>query len=400
MLQPFKVSRPYTSAARLVISRSLIFLVMIGIIRSILYIIIEDKIPAIDEESAAQRNWPQKSPFDVRSSDISSPGEGNTSSKGPGTKQGKRFPTVLWSEGSPNHIPSSWTNENTMVDWDTITIRSPVDKEFVPPSGDKRDFTSFVVYAWPCSKLPANCLNYGRKRYRKKCKSPEWRICDGHFNEEGMRISGAVDFRIFCRELEAASAEFKLRQTPSAGAAAVRYVRSWFVNSSTALLPRLLYSQTVPFSSDRSRKVGSDDSVIDWWLMPNLLDSITAIQDLLTEEDKTVIHSWFRDFLKFISRDKVRRLHNRHPANHGPWYDVVYYSLCAWLGDHDAMRAQAPWTKEKLDRMVEADGNMPHETSRRSSVYYYIYTLDSFAVCAALLSRIGEDLWSLSLIHI
>ena len=140
--------------------------------------------------------------------------------------------------------------------------------------------------------------------------------------------------------------------------------------------------------------MGSDDSVIDWWLMPNLLDSITAIQDLLTEQDKAIIHSWFRDFLKFISRDRVRHLHNRHPSNHGPWYDVVYYSLCAWLGDYDAMRAQAPWTKEKLDRMVEADGNMPHETSRRSSVYYYIYTLDSFAVCAALLSRVGEDLWS------
>ena len=159
------------------------------------------------------------------------------------------------------------------------------------------------------------------------------------------------------------------------------------------MLPRLLYSQTIPYTSDPSRKVGSNDSVIDWWRMPEMLDSITAIQDLLAEDEKLIIHTWFADFFTFISRDGVRGLHNRHPSNHGPWYDVVYYSLCVWLGQYDACREQAPWTKEKLDRMVEANGDMPHETGRKSSVYYYIYTLDSFALCAALLSKVGEDLW-------
>jgi hypothetical protein len=43
--------------------------------------------------------------------------------------------------------------------------------------------------------------------------------------------------------------------------------------------------------------------------------------------------------------------------------------------------------------MLEPGGDMPHETSRKSSVYYYIYTLDAFAVCATLLARAGEDLW-------
>ena len=308
-------------------------------------------------------------------------------------EQGKRFPNLLWTESSSIKAPKDWMEAIKLRDWDNIKIKSPVDKEMIPPSGDKRDFTSIVVYSWPCDKLPAVCLNYGRRKYTTPCQAPEWRICDGHFNEEGMRYSGYRDFCDFSKELEIAAGEYKLRKTHSAGAAAVRYVRSWYVNSSTAMLPRLLYSQTIPYTSDPSRKVGSNDSVIDWWRMPEMLDSITAIQDLLAEDEKLIIHTWFADFFTFISRDGVRGLHNRHPSNHGPWYDVVYYSLCVWLGQYDACREQAPWTKEKLDRMVEANGDMPHETGRKSSVYYYIYTLDSFALCAALLSQVGEDLW-------
>lgn len=208
-----------------------------------------------------------------------------------------------------------------------------------------------------------------------------------------MRYAGYRDFTDFSKELELAAGEFKLRKTRTAGEAAVRFLRSWFVNSSTALFPRLLYSQTVPYTSDPWRKVGNNDSVIDWWRMPEMLDSITSVQELLTEDERTVIRKWFADFFRFISQEGIRGLHNRHPSNHGPWYDAVYYSLCVWLGEHDACRAQAPWTRDKLDRMVEAGGDMPHETGRKSSVYYYIYTLDAFAVCAALLARVGEDLW-------
>ena len=98
-------------------------------------------------------------------------------------EQGKRFPDLLWTESSSIKAQKDWMEAIKLRDWDNIKIKSPVDKEMIPPSGDKRDFTSIVVYSWPCDKLPAVCLNYGRRKYTTPCQAPEWRICDGHFNE-------------------------------------------------------------------------------------------------------------------------------------------------------------------------------------------------------------------------
>lgn len=46
-----------------------------------------------------------------------------------------------------------------------------------------------------------------------------------------------------------------------------------------------------------------------------------------------------------------------------------------------------------MERMFDADGNLPHETGRHSSVYYYVYTLDAFAVMVDLCVQLGTDLW-------
>lgn len=74
-------------------------------------------------------------------------------------------------------------------------------------------------------------------------------------------------------------------------------------------------------------------------------------------------------------------------------YDVVYMSIARWIGEDALVVAQSQELKNKIDRLIKASGDMPHETSRYQSVYYFAYTLDAYAVAAELATQVGVDVW-------
>ena len=161
------------------------------------------------------------------------------------------------------------------------------------------------------------------------------------------------------------------------------------------MIPRLLYSQIIPNSTIADRRTGSIDCVIDFWDITRLLDAITLVQDALQQHEKEIITQWFYKFLMFISDDnpQIKARHDRHNSNHGAWYDVVYMSIARWIGEDALVRKQAVALEEKIDRLVKRSGDMPHETSRYQSVYYFAYTLDAYAVAAELAAQVGVDVW-------
>jgi hypothetical protein len=280
---------------------------------------------------------------------------------------------------------------------------SPTLKEEVPGSGDKRDYMTFVPYAWPCKSRPTECMDYNRKEHPAsilECKDNAWIICDGKFNVEAsahldythfQQMSNAVQHAAFSVAAVHPGHKFDKQALQFA----VGQLRAWFIKPATAMHPRLRYSQIIPNSTILDRRYGSADCVIDFWDVTRLLDAITLIQDALTLLERQALTRWFHAFLMHISVEnpKIKDLHDRHTSNHGTWYDVVYMSIAKWIGEDQLVVQQTASLKNRLDRLLDISGDMPHETTRYQSVYYYAYTLDAYAVAAELAAQVGVDVW-------
>jgi len=279
---------------------------------------------------------------------------------------------------------------------------SVTDKPVVPPSGDKRDFMTTVVYAWDCKQRPANCHPYvggehgaGGKPYDEKtlrCETDAWLICDAQFNHKVME---ELDNRRLSRVIKNVQTLAKAWHTTGdreAPALAVEQLRVFFVDDKLSVLPRLLYSQVIPHTPDRS--TGSLDCVIDWYEVHLLLDAVSLMQPVMPTDTVLGLQKWFADFLKFITKPDIKALHDNHRINHGTWYNVVAMSIATWLGATQVVKDQAEVAKDQIKRMIAANGDMPGETERTQSVYYFGYTLESFAMIAHLCMGVGVDLWN------
>jgi len=279
---------------------------------------------------------------------------------------------------------------------------SVTNKPVVPPSGDKRDFMTTVVYAWECKHRPADCTAYsGGKDGSKgepldeknlRCETDAWVICDAQFNTKVME---ALDFRRLSRVINNVHTLAKAWQASGdreALALAVEQLRVFFVDGKLSVLPRLLYSQVVPNTPDRS--TGSLDCVIDWYEVHLLLDAVSVMQPDMHADTVLSLQKWFAEFLKFITKPDVKALHDNHRINHGTWYSVVVMSIAAWLGATQVVKDQAEVAKDQIKRMIAANGDMPGETERVQSIYYFGYTLESFIMIAHLGMGVGVDLWN------
>ena len=82
------------------------------------------------------------------------------------------------------------------------------------------------------------------------------------------------------------------------------------------MLPRLMYSQVLPGSTDstnstnstdRDRADGSLGAVVDFWDITRLLDAISLMGDSLPDPLKRALRGWFKEFLGYISTPAIKR---------------------------------------------------------------------------------------------
>ena len=311
--------------------------------------------------------------------------------------EGRSLPFVLLDRKALRSLklnpPSDWVDilgravTGFLEDEKTKGPYTALDKGVVPPNGDKREFMTLVPYAWECSKRPEDCVDYGRVAHsaeKLKCLTQEWIICDGRFNREVMDTMDYAHLAKVIQMVEKAALSYHMSGNTQAVGLVERQLRAWFLDPTTSIHPRLLYSQIIPFSSNPDRAKGSLDCVIDWYDITRLLDGVSILQDVLNPADLIQLQGWFADFLAFITKPDIKTQHYRHLSNHGPWYDVVTMSIARWIGASNYIRAQCETAKYRVKRHISPNGDMHHETARFQSVYYYAYTMDAFVLVAHL----------------
>ena len=253
---------------------------------------------------------------------------------------------------------------------------SVVDKEVIPPSGDKRDYMSQAPYWWPDSEMEDG-LPYLQR--------------DGEVNPES-DSSDMNRLAALCSALSTLASAYFFSDHEEFAERAGLLLRTWFLDETTAMNPHLEYGQAIPGRCEGRGSGIIDTSGLGWLVeMVGLLGASPA----WNLDDQKGLQRWCATYLDWLLESSHGRAEAMRENHHGTWYDVQLVSLALFIGRDELARKIA---EESVPRRIEVqlapDGAQPQEISRTRSLSYCAMNISAFFDLADLGRRVGVDLWS------
>jgi hypothetical protein len=281
---------------------------------------------------------------------------------------------------------------------------SVMDKEVVPPSGDKHDYMSQAPYWWP------DPTKRGGRPYIRR---------DGERNPEINRITDHDNLGQLIDAVSTLGLAFYFTGREDYARHAALLVRTWFLDPGTRMNPHLRFGQGIPGITE-GRGIG----IIETRGLPELIDGVLlvkagevrltasakataspperlaqrrkpdATRAVLTADDEIGLQAWMREYLLWLVESVHGKDESKNGNNHETWYDVQVASLALYTGQRDLARRTLEGSRERIARHIEPDGRQPRELERTRSWDYSIFNLRAFFQLASLGERAGVDLWS------
>jgi hypothetical protein len=248
-----------------------------------------------------------------------------------------------------------------------------MDKEKIPPSGNKHDYTSLAIYYWP-NPATKDGLPYVSKDGQR---NPELKKFDAE--PKSAMIDGVLTLTL--------AGYFSGDKKYSAAAA--RLLDDWFLNPATRMNPNLNYAQHIPGVCD-GRGIG----IIDTYNFVSLTDAITLLNGSgeLTPAQFQGLKKWFSDFAAWLMESKNGRDESVTRNNHGTAYDVQLTSCLLFAGKtEEAKKIMSEFMQRRVFKQIEPDGSQPLELSRTLSFHYSWYNLTHIIDMAAIARPYGID---------
>ncbi len=253
---------------------------------------------------------------------------------------------------------------------------SVVEKDMVPPSGDKHDYMSIGPYWWPDPSKPDG-LPYVRR--------------DGEVNPErhegdNTRMRAMVD------AVETLALAYYLFEHEPYAERAAKLLRTFFLAPKTRMNPHLQYGQAIP-----GRVTGRGIGLIDTTCLVGLVDAVGMLGSSAawTDDDQAGLVAWFEAYLDWMLTSSHGRAERRYFNNHGTWYDVQVGSFGRFVGNDDLVRTTLrEWSKGRIASQIEPNGAQPHELARTLSFNYSAMNLRGFMHLATLGEQVDVDLWN------
>ena len=252
---------------------------------------------------------------------------------------------------------------------------SVVDKEAVPPSGDKRDYMSQAPYWWPDPERE------GGQPYLRR---------DGEVNPE-VEAYDQRPLGLLCSALSTLVPAYFFSDLERFAEHAGLLLRTWFLDEATAMNPHLEYGQAIP-GHCLGRGIGIIDTHGFGWLleMVGLLQASAA----WNQDDQRGLQDWFAAYLDWLLTSDHGLEAAAQNNNHGTWYDVQVASIALYVGrDEVAKKICTESLSRRLAVQVEPDGRQPLELARTRSLDYCAMNLTAFFDLADLGRQVGVDLW-------
>lgn len=253
---------------------------------------------------------------------------------------------------------------------------SVIDKEVVPPSGDKHDYLSYSRYWWPNPDTPDG-LPYVRR--------------DGVVNRKLLAQGDRNTIGAFYKDSESLSLAAYLIDQDRYGPKAISLLRAWFISPATRMNPHLEYGQGVP-----GRATGRGVGIIDTRHFIRVLDSVALLDSLgaIASDDMAALRSWFGEYLDWMLTSKLGQKEANAQNNHGSWFAAQASYLAVFVGREKlATQIVREVQKSRIPSSIQPDGSQPEELERTRSLHYSLFNLSALSVVARVGESVGIDLW-------
>jgi hypothetical protein len=248
--------------------------------------------------------------------------------------------------------------------------------EFIPPSGDKRDYASFGAYWWP-DPTKKDGLPFIRK--------------DGVTNEAQKALGDKNHFGAFTKDLESLSLAYFYFDEEKYAEHAIHLLEDWFLNPETRMNPHLEYAQAV-----LGRNHGKNSGIIDTRDFIFVIESLELLKEspAYTPELEHGLKEWFTEFLHWLKTSKHGRKEGQEPNNHGSWYQAQAMRIALFLEDATTARELLDHVRNELiPSQIMSDGTQPEELARTNAFHYSIFNLHALGMIARMGESLDADLW-------
>lgn len=253
---------------------------------------------------------------------------------------------------------------------------SVMSKTQVPPSGDKHDYMSLSIYAWPNPKT-ANGLPFVIK--------------DGEKNPSTASIQDKANLTTVIDVAQELGYAYYFTNNQTYAAKASTFLKTWFIDAVTKMNPNLNYAQATPGKTD-----GGSGGIIDTAELPKVVDAVGLLSGAkswsATNTDQ--MKSWFRSYLTWLRTSAAGKAESATTNNHLTWYDDQLMSYALFTGQTAFATSVAKGAETAIiAKQIQPDGTQPAELARATSWSYSTYNVEALARLAQLASDVHVDLW-------
>jgi len=252
---------------------------------------------------------------------------------------------------------------------------SVMDKNRVPPSGDKHDYVSQAPYFWRDTNSPDG-------KYIRR---------DGERNPESGKDSDAGHIGQICSNVHSLALAYYFSGKEEYAEHAAKLLRVWFLEPATRMNPNLNFGQGIPGEVD-----GRPMGIIGTRGFVGLVDAIRLLagSKSWTADDQKGMVAWMTQYLDWLQTSKIGKGEGDATNNHGTFYDTQVAAIAAFVGKSDLARKIISDAKEKrIAKQIEPDGKMPRELQRTKSFGYSAFNLRALEDLASIGQNLGIDLW-------
>lgn len=253
---------------------------------------------------------------------------------------------------------------------------SVMEKKNNPPSGDKHDYMSLAPYFWP-DPAKADGLPYIRK--------------DGETNPEVKEYKDKEYMPKLCEVVQTLGLAYYFSGNNAYAQHAAKLVKVWFLDAATKMNPNLNYAQAMKGHND-----GRGAGMIDARHFVKLIDGIGLLQGTKawSNDDDLALKQWFREYLNWMqtSKNGVDEMHAAN--NHGVFYEAQRMCIALYLDSMELAKKVADNVKGRIEKQIDANGFLPLEMERTTSLHYSTFAVEAFFLIAAMSEKTGTDLWN------
>ncbi|KAI8144592.1 alginate lyase domain-containing protein, partial [Fennellomyces sp. T-0311] len=256
------------------------------------------------------------------------------------------------------------------------TLFSVVQKSIAVPGGnDQHDYMSLARYFWPNKSQP-----HGMPYIRH----------DGKVNPEIEKVPDYMMFRNLVKHVQFLALGYHYFDNETYAERAVARLHDWFINPKTRMNPHLQYASLV-----RGYQTGRAKGIIDFHVVPELLDSVAILQysDAWKPKMNQHIRFWFAQYIEWLTKSPNGIFEGEAHNNHGTYYDIQRASIYQFLNRTDlAKQVVENASATRIAQQILTSGEQYLETARPFSWFYSVFNLKGMFRLAAIGKQLGVDL--------